>query len=331
MRSKLNLPWMRSVHVTIAITMLAVPASAFALTSSAVSNGTAATPPAPLPVRVSPKHVALGDQIEVAGQAPAVGPGGKVVLEALYGRHSAWQRLSTAVVSRRGTFHFHAHPRHSAMLRAMPAAAGTATGDPRTIATGPGGVRDVAARRLTSVQVAAALRTTRAQRNVLAGDTIQVAGRLLPGRAGRTVALQGHSASGWETLGHARTGGRGGFAVRYTPQETGIARDLRMVFRGDRANARSVGAAGAMSVYQEGVASWYNDGGSTACGFHAGLGVANRTLSCGTKVRFRHAGRTVTATVDDRGPYVGGREWDLNQNTAAALGFDGVGTVWSTS
>ena len=22
--------------------------------------------------------------------------------------------------------------------------------------------------------------------------------------------------------------------------------------------------------------------------------------------------------------------WDLNQNTAAALGFDGVGTVWAT-
>ena len=38
-------------------------------------------------------------------------------------------------------------------------------------------------------------------------------------------------------------------------------------------------------------------------------------------------GRTVVATVDDRGPYVGGRTFDLNQNTAAALGFAGVGTV----
>ena len=34
-----------------------------------------------------------------------------------------------------------------------------------------------------------------------------------------------------------------------------------------------------------------------------------------------NGGRTVTAVVDDRGPYVAGREWDLNQNTAAALGF----------
>ena len=61
------------------------------------------------------------------------------------------------------------------------------------------------------------------------------------------------------------------------------------------------------------------------------LGVANQTLPCGTKVTFRYGGRTVTAVVDDRGPFVGGREWDLNQNTAGALGFGGVGTVWSTS
>jgi len=119
--------------------------------------------------------------------------------------------------------------------------------------------------------------------------------------------------------------------VRYTPDATGIGRHLRVLFKGDRGNARSVDAAGAMTVYQQSLASWYQDGGSTACGFHAGLGVANKSLPCGTKVRFRHGGHAVTATVDDRGPYVGGREWDLNQNTAAALGFDGVGTVWSAN
>ena len=56
--------------------------------------------------------------------------------------------------------------------------------------------------------------------------------------------------------------------------------------------------------------------------------MANRSLPCGTKVTFSRGGRAVTATVDDRGPYVGGRNWDLNQNVAGALGFDGVGTVW---
>jgi rare lipoprotein A len=334
LRSTLKLRWMRSVHVMTAVTVLVVPASAFALTRATSAAG----PPTvssrtPLPVRVTPRHVALGDAIEVAGEAPTVGSGGKIVLEARYGRGSAWQRLSTTFVSRRGTFAFHAHPRHSGLLRALPAAdhiASTAPGAPRVIAkTSPHA--GAAARRVTSFKVAADLRAGARQQDVLAGEPVRVAGRLLPGRAGRVVSLQGHSAAGWRTLAHGRTGGRGGFAVRYTPGATGIGRHLRVLFKGDRGNARSVDAAGATTVYRQSLASWYQDGGSTACGFHAGLGVANKTLPCGTKVRFRHAGHTVTATVDDRGPYVGGREWDLNQNTAAALGFDGVGSLWSAN
>jgi rare lipoprotein A (peptidoglycan hydrolase) len=74
-------------------------------------------------------------------------------------------------------------------------------------------------------------------------------------------------------------------------------------------------------------ASWYQDQGQTASGFHAFYGVANRTLRFGTRVLFRYRGRTVTATVDDRGPYVYSRLWDLNQNVAGALGFSGVDTV----
>jgi rare lipoprotein A (peptidoglycan hydrolase) len=105
---------------------------------------------------------------------------------------------------------------------------------------------------------------------------------------------------------------------------------MRVRFAGDRLNAHSTTTAGQLTVFRAAVASWYNDGGNTACGFHAGDGVANRTLPCGTKVTFRYGGRTVAATVDDRGPYVGGRDWDLNQNTAAALGFGGVGQVWSS-
>jgi rare lipoprotein A len=75
------------------------------------------------------------------------------------------------------------------------------------------------------------------------------------------------------------------------------------------------------------LASWYYDGGSTACGYHAGYGVANKWLACGTKVTFRYHGRSVAAEVDDRGPYVGGRVWDLNQATAGALRFGGVDWV----
>ena len=78
---------------------------------------------------------------------------------------------------------------------------------------------------------------------------------------------------------------------------------------------------------QRAAASWYYDGGPTASGWHAYYGVANRYLRFGTRVLFRYRGRTVRAVVDDRGPYVYDRTWDLNQNTARALGMSGVVTV----
>ena len=77
------------------------------------------------------------------------------------------------------------------------------------------------------------------------------------------------------------------------------------------------------------VASWYYDGGGTACGFHAQYGVANRSLPCGTHVRLRFGARSVVATVDDRGPFVTGRTYDLDQTTASALGMWGVATVYT--
>lgn len=74
-------------------------------------------------------------------------------------------------------------------------------------------------------------------------------------------------------------------------------------------------------------ASWYYDQGSTASGWHATYGVANRTMPFGTRITFYYGGRSVQAVVDDRGPYVSGRDFDLSQNTARALGFQGVATV----
>ena len=61
------------------------------------------------------------------------------------------------------------------------------------------------------------------------------------------------------------------------------------------------------------------------------LGVANKTLPCGTLVTLRYGSRTIRVPVVDRGPYVEGREFDLTEATKEALGFGGVGQVWSTS
>src|SRR5207248_11521944 len=104
---------------------------------------------------------------------------------------------------------------------------------------------------------------------------------------------------------------------------------VRVRFAGDGANAAAIAKATA-NVFRLSYASWYEDGGATACGTHARFGVAHRTLPCGTKVTIRYRGRSVVATVDDRGPFVGGRDWDLSGAVAGALGFGGTDAIWVT-
>ncbi len=57
------------------------------------------------------------------------------------------------------------------------------------------------------------------------------------------------------------------------------------------------------------------------------MGVAHKTLPLGTKIQVMYKGKLVNAEVCDRGPYVEGRELDLQPAVAWALGFDGVGEV----
>jgi hypothetical protein len=181
------------------------------------------------------------------------------------------------------------------------------------------------------VKVTADVVAHRAERAVLADGRVVVHGRVLPAFEGtRHVRLQGRSGHRWQTLAKTRTRHSGRFTLAYRAV-TGTNRNLRVLFAGDAANARASAPAGTVTVYQPAVASWYYDAGlQTGCGFNARYGVANKSLPCGTKVQFRYGGRTVMATVDDRGPYVAGRTWDLGQSTRAALGFEGVGTVWAS-
>ena len=60
------------------------------------------------------------------------------------------------------------------------------------------------------------------------------------------------------------------------------------------------------------------------------VGVAHRTLPCGTKVTFRNPanGRTITAKVVDRGPYVSGRDWDLTGGLCLALDHCYTGSLF---
>ena len=84
----------------------------------------------------------------------------------------------------------------------------------------------------------------------------------------------------------------------------------------------------AMSAdYRPVKATWYGPGlfgNRLACGgrlSHRTLGVAHRSLPCGTKVALRYRGRTLVVPVIDRGPYARGVSYDLTQATAQKLGM----------
>ena len=86
--------------------------------------------------------------------------------------------------------------------------------------------------------------------------------------------------------------------------------------------------------WQTSVASVFTDFGlPIACQVNGGilhrddLGVANKTLPCGTMITFRYNGKGIRVPVIDRGPYIEGREWDLTGATAVALDFPGLGDI----
>ncbi|MFZ1154279.1 MAG: septal ring lytic transglycosylase RlpA family protein [Solirubrobacteraceae bacterium] len=176
------------------------------------------------------------------------------------------------------------------------------------------------------------LRIHRIDLDVLDGSSAIVAGALRPGLPGRTVDLQRLGRHGWRTISQSFTRPRGRFVLRYTPRRL-LTERVRVLFAGDPRDLRAQRNVGRLSSYRLAGASWYGGGGSLACGGQltgSTLGVANKTLPCGTLVTLRYGGHSVRVPVVDRGPYVAGREFDLTEATKRALGFEGVGEVWST-
>jgi rare lipoprotein A (peptidoglycan hydrolase) len=82
---------------------------------------------------------------------------------------------------------------------------------------------------------------------------------------------------------------------------------------------------------ETGLASWYGPGferSLTASGEvfdPSGFTAAHRTLPFGTQLTVRYRGRSAQVTVNDRGPYSGGRDLDLSQGAAEYLGLTRAG------
>jgi rare lipoprotein A len=97
------------------------------------------------------------------------------------------------------------------------------------------------------------------------------------------------------------------------------------------ASAETGGVASApapSTIHKVALATWFGPGfygQRTACGqtlTPAVVGVANRTLPCGTLVKFSYHGHAAVVPVIDRGPYAhNGAQWDLTSGAASALGM----------
>jgi putative peptidoglycan binding protein/rare lipoprotein A (RlpA)-like double-psi beta-barrel protein len=83
-------------------------------------------------------------------------------------------------------------------------------------------------------------------------------------------------------------------------------------------------------------ATWYGPGlygNRTACGKRLRpqtLGVAHKSLPCGTPVTFYRGGRFITVPVIDRGPFRHGVAWDLTAAAARKLGMASTSRLRST-
>jgi hypothetical protein len=171
--------------------------------------------------------------------------------------------------------------------------------------------------------------------DVRSGRRTAVRGRVSPGVKGLVVSLQLRRDGRWKPIDRDRTDARGRYRLRERLQRTGSTPVRIRVSAGPglRSNKKRIGR---LNVYRYAQASWYGPGfygQRTGCGgtLWAGkLGVAHKTLPCGTMVTFKRGSREVRVPVIDRGPYVAGREYDLTAATAQKLGFHGHGAILTT-
>jgi rare lipoprotein A len=163
------------------------------------------------------------------------------------------------------------------------------------------------------------------QRNVMAHKAVTFRGRVAPRGSHRVVVQVG----GRKLRTHSH--GDGAYKVRWRAPRSGVYTARARV---DGSSVRSHRVR--VNAYRPAEASYYGPGlygGALACGgtlSPSKLGVANKTLACGSRVTLRYHGRSVTVPVIDRGPYAGNRDYDLTAATKAKLGFPSTGTVLTT-
>jgi len=292
------------------------------ITAAAPSAATGATvgSPAAAPTLSDPTPT-YREPVTVRGQTAVRYARGQATLE-FAAPGEGWQPLRSGAVDARGRYSFSVSLIRSGALRVVvrqrPTAALAAAADEQVSPT-------------RQVPVGAQLVVTRRHLEVFAGATASVSGFIRPSSAGRLIRLERRVSGAWRAVDTARTSERGAYRLSYRVGRTGSA-PVRLSLAGDATNAASARGLGRTGTLRPAIASRYDlYGGALACGGRLGYGslvVAHRSLPCGTPVTIHYHGRTVRARVLDRGPFVGGREFDLAGGVARRLGFDGVGRIW---
>jgi rare lipoprotein A (peptidoglycan hydrolase) len=171
--------------------------------------------------------------------------------------------------------------------------------------------------------------------SALLRTTLLVNGSLPTADAGQTVDIQmlgARTAWSWEPATQTEVRGNGTYSASWTPRLAGQFA-VRALIEQSGASAATNLPSVTVIVYRPAVATLYGPGfygHRTACGRvlrRRTLGVANRTLRCGTSVAVYYKGRMMVVPVIDRGPYSNGASWDMTMATAKAFGMDTTVTI----
>jgi rare lipoprotein A len=165
---------------------------------------------------------------------------------------------------------------------------------------------------------------------------VSVTGTVPAGNAGSAVEidqLPSTAGASWTEVAVVQARPNGSFAATFRTTRAGPL-TIRAEIQGSQASsATAAPPAVAVTVYRRSIATFYGPGfwgHKTACGVtlrRRTIGVANRTLPCGTEVQVYYNGNVITVPVIDRGPYAHHANWDLTMATARALGMGGTGVV----
>jgi hypothetical protein len=180
--------------------------------------------------------------------------------------------------------------------------------------------------------------TTNASAFVRSG--LSVTGSVPAGDAGDAVEvdqLGPTPGSTWMPVATVHAGSDGSFAASWHTNPAGPL-SIRAEVQGSQASSAAASPPSvSVTLYRRSIATLYGPGfygQRTACGVilrrHT-IGVANRTLKCGTEVQVYYNGQVLTVPVIDRGPYAHNANWDLTMATGRALGMQGTSVIGAAS